>query len=366
MIENNWRLCSKCAGLYSERAGLSVCPGGGAHDPSGTGTYVLSDTELNLPVEATLVGQDELVGLSIASATGGNVGISVTSLGPSAGGINPVALSAEVDGFGTAVWATAQQGPAMYSQSDFGEGVVGSSKTGRGVHGRSEAAGDGVAGFSQSGTGVFGEGPGNGVHGKSEAGRAVFGQNTAGGDGVGGFSDSGTGVAGVSNSGSGVYGRSNSGMAGFFEGNIQVTGAIHMEGADFAEQFSVPVGTAPGTVMVIDDTGNLSVSQFPYDRRVAGVIAGAGQYRPGLVLDTAGKPAGQSQRQPLSLLGKTYCMVDATTGPIGIGDLLTTAASHGCAMRAADPDRAFGAVLGKALAPVSSGQQLIPILIALQ
>jgi len=328
--------------------------------------YVLSDTELNLPVQATLVGQDELVGLSISSATGGNVGIMVASRGASAGDINPIALSAETDGLGTAVWGVARQGPGVYGQTDDGEGVVGSSKTGRGVHGRSDAAGDGVAGFSQSGTGVFGEGRGNGVHGKSAAGRALFGENTAGGDGVGGFSDSGTGVAGVSSSGTGVYGRSNSGRAGFFEGDIQVTGAIYMQGADFAEHFSVPAGTAPGTVMVIDDAGNLRVSHMPYDRRVAGVIAGAGRYRPGLVLDIAGEPADELHRQPLSLLGKTYCMVDATSGPVSIGDLLTTAASPGCAMRAADRDRAFGAVLGKALAPLSSGQQLIPILMALQ
>ena len=35
-------------------------------------------------------------------------------------------------------------------------------------------------------------------------------------------------------------------------------------------------------------------------------------------------------------------------------------------MRATDRDRAFGAVIGKALAPLNEGQQLIPILVALQ
>ena len=65
-------------------------------------------------------------------------------------------------------------------------------------------------------------------------------------------------------------------------------------------------------------------------------------------------------------MGKAYCMVDASAGAIEIGDLLTTADRPGCAMRATDRDRAFGAVIGKALAPLGEGQQLIPILVALQ
>jgi hypothetical protein len=35
-------------------------------------------------------------------------------------------------------------------------------------------------------------------------------------------------------------------------------------------------------------------------------------------------------------------------------------------MKAADPARAFGSVLGKALRPLGSGQDLVPILVALQ
>ena len=47
-------------------------------------------------------------------------------------------------------------------------------------------------------------------------------------------------------------------------------------------------------------------------------------------------------------------------------DLLTTSASPGHAMKASEPLRAFGAVIGKALRPLAEGQGLIPILIALQ
>jgi hypothetical protein len=35
-------------------------------------------------------------------------------------------------------------------------------------------------------------------------------------------------------------------------------------------------------------------------------------------------------------------------------------------MKASDPARAFGAVIGKALEPLRSGQALVPILVTLQ
>lgn len=358
MIQANWRMCDKCTGLFFAGGAPAPCPAGGVHTSASGAVFVLSDVGLSLPVTATTdASLDESLALSVVSRSGGNVGLSVMSFGASAGdGINPTGVYAQTDGLGTALWGVAVDGPA----------VAAFSKTGRGVRGESAGQGDGVAGFSQSGTGVFGEGPGNGVHGKSAAGRAVYGENTAGGDGVGGFSQTGTGVAGVSASGNGVYGRSDSGMAGYFDGHLQVTGEIRMDGADFAEQFTVPLDVAPGTVMVIGEAGQLAISNGSYDKRVAGVVAGAGRYRPGIVLDTSGQPVVDRARQAVSLMGKTYCMADADHGAIAVGDLLTTADRPGCAMRAADRDRAFGAVLGKALEPLSEGQRLIAILVALQ
>jgi hypothetical protein len=116
-------------------------------------------------------------------------------------------------------------------------------------------------------------------------------------------------------------------------------------------------------VMVIDDSGSLKVSDRAYDRRVAGVISGAGELRPGIVLGRTGAPG---TRLPIALNGRTYCLVDADVAPIGVGDLLTTAPTPGHAMRADDPARAFGAVIGKALAPLAAGRGLIPLLVSLQ
>jgi hypothetical protein len=68
----------------------------------------------------------------------------------------------------------------------------------------------------------------------------------------------------------------------------------------------------------------------------------------------------------LALVGKVYCKVDATFLPIEVGDLLTSAPTLGHAMKAADSQRAFGAVVGKALEALPKGKGLIPILVCLQ
>jgi hypothetical protein len=69
---------------------------------------------------------------------------------------------------------------------------------------------------------------------------------------------------------------------------------------------------------------------------------------------------------PVSLMGKVYCKVDAQYAPIEVGDLLTTSPTPGHAMKAADPLKAFGTIVGKALRPLAAGKGLIPILVALQ
>jgi hypothetical protein len=149
------------------------------------------------------------------------------------------------------------------------------------------------------------------------------------------------------------------------EGNLQVSGDILLPGADCAEHFatrdSEPID--PGSVLVIDEEGKLRMSDQAYDNKVAGVVSGAGCYRPGILLDGNQSKAGG---QPVALVGKVYCKVDAQYGDIQVGDLLTTSPTPGCAMKAADRVLAFGAVLGKALRPLPSGKGIIPILVALQ
>jgi hypothetical protein len=268
-------------------------------------------------------------------------------------------------------------------------GVSGESNSGfAGVRGTNTADGVGVRGFAKTNAGVRGDsesGPGvSGFGNGSFAG--VRGENTADGVGVRGFAKNGDGVRGDSEGGGagvrgfsknpdhvGVVGENNAGgFAGLFVGNVEIRGFlrvsqdIFLQNADCAEDFDIACleEVEPGTVMVIDSEGALKPSNQAYDKRVAGVISGAGNYKPGLILDK--QQDSSSNRMPIALLGKVYCKVDANYGVIEVGDLLTTSPTPGHAMKTNDPLKAFGAVIGKALRPLESGQGLIPILIALQ
>jgi hypothetical protein len=134
--------------------------------------------------------------------------------------------------------------------------------------------------------------------------------------------------------------------------------------ADFAEDFdAIGTGVGPGTVMVIGDDEGLRPCDLQYDKRVAGVVSGAGNFRPGIIL---GKQVSKDKAVPIALVGRVYCKVDAQRASIEVGDLLTTSQTPGHAMKAVDPLKAFAAVIGKALHPLETGLGLIPILVALQ
>jgi hypothetical protein len=141
-------------------------------------------------------------------------------------------------------------------------------------------------------------------------------------------------------------------------------GDIVLKNADAAEDFDV-IGddVEPGSVLVIDDEGKLRTSDRAYDRRVAGVVSGAGSLRPGLILGRHGK---STDRLPIALAGRVFVNAIADEAPIAVGDMLTTSSTRGHAMRASDPGRAFGSVIGKALAPLRKGMAQVPILVALQ
>jgi hypothetical protein len=143
--------------------------------------------------------------------------------------------------------------------------------------------------------------------------------------------------------------------AGEFFGNVVVNGDIFLPGADCAEQFDFADAEQieAGDVVVIDPAGELRQSQVAYDRKVAGIVSGAGELRPGIVL---GQQQSQRNRLPVALIGKVYCKVDAQYGAIEVGDLLTTSPTAGHAMKADDPVKAFGAVQGKAVSGLMSGK----------
>lgn len=156
-----------------------------------------------------------------------------------------------------------------------------------------------------------------------------------------------------------------SGNLNVSNGNVVVAGDVQLTNGDCAEEFDLlhEEAAAPGTVMVLSDDGRVAPSRDAYDRRVAGVISGAGDLKPAILL---GRRADSRSRAVIALMGTVYCKVDADEHAIAIGDLLTTSPIEGHAMKALDPARAFGAVIGKAMRGLQSGRGLIPVLIALQ
>jgi hypothetical protein len=116
----------------------------------------------------------------------------------------------------------------VYGRSNTGRGVYGISyaNNGSGVYGASNtgATAAGVYGISSSGYGVFGwssAAEGVGVYGRANAADAVS---------VFGLTTNGIGVAGSSTNGDGVFGFS-TGRAGYFVGNVEVTGGCCAAGA---------------------------------------------------------------------------------------------------------------------------------------
>ncbi len=155
-------------------------------------------------------------------------------------------------------------------------------------------------------------------------------------------------------------------------GNVLVDGTNTVKvlsitgGADVAEPFAISDGAIPpGAVVVIDDArpGQLKLSTQAYDRRVAGIVSGAGGVQPGLTLSQQGVLA---DGQNVALSGRVYVQADATNGPIQPGDLLTTSAIPGHAMKVTDHAQAQGAILGKAMSRLESGRGLVLVLVTLQ
>lgn len=137
------------------------------------------------------------------------------------------------------------------------------------------------------------------------------------------------------------------------------------EGLDYAEGFDISesIQIPPGSVMIIDpnNPGQLTLSKYPYDSKVAGIVAGANNLGSGVKLGT-----GQFDCD-VALAGRVYCNVDATYGAISPGDLLTTSPTSGHAMIVKDNSKAQGAILGKAMESLDKGQKgQILVLVTLQ
>lgn len=154
-------------------------------------------------------------------------------------------------------------------------------------------------------------------------------------------------------------------------GNVRVTGDINVSGniaakyQDVAEWVDSSQELAAGTVVVLDTTkaNQVIAATQAYDSRVAGVIS----LQPGLILGEAGEG-----RVLVATTGRVKVKVDATNGPIQIGDLLVTSEREGMAMKSAPVEiggvriHRPGTLIGKALEPLAKGTGEILVLLSMQ
>ena len=104
-------------------------------------------------------------------------------------------------------------------------------------------------------------------------------------------------------------------------------------------------------------------SSLAYDTRVGGVIS----ERPGITLGEGG-----DNKVLVATTGRVLLMVDASNGPIQIGDLLVTSDIPGVAMKSQAINLGGvqihrpGTLVGKALEPLAKGQGKILVLLSLQ
>ncbi len=138
-------------------------------------------------------------------------------------------------------------------------------------------------------------------------------------------------------------------------------------GSDLAEPFPISYSEKlqAGSAVIIDEEnpGHLTLSSQPYDRRVAGIVSGAGGIKPGLTLSQEGVMEGD---QNIALSGRVYVLATASNGAIKPGDLLTTSSIPGYVMKVTDYEKAQGAIIGKAMSPLDKGQGLVLVLVNLQ
>jgi len=324
-------------------------------------TAIVASAQQGIAIQAAAQSN---TGLLVTSASGMGVDArSNSSIGVQAISQTNTALFA-ISTSGMAVDARSNSSIGVHAESQANTGLFATSASGFAVDARSNSS-IGVQAISQTNTALFATST-SGLGIDARSGQSIAVRATATTDtGVFATSNSGRGVDGRSTTGIGIFGEGGQ-YAGYFHGDLMVTGDVLLSGADCAEHFDVvPEERIPdaGTVVVIDQEGQLKESREAYDRRVAGIVSGAGEYRHAIVLD---KRASDQARVPVALVGKVYCKVDAREEAICVGDLLTSSSTPGHAMKASAPNRAFGAILGKALKPISGRLGLIPVLVTLQ
>ena len=225
--------------------------------------------------------------------------------------------------------------------------------------------------------------------------------------------DTMTGPLAITAAGTGLSISNNAAVGGSLHvaGDVNIDGTLTAHKIGYvADRFLNPLGEAleQGDVVVIGENQaslyygpensvpipEVDTTERAYDRRVCGIVSevlgevtsvareqanpGARRRRssgvPGVRSFTLEERVqlNRTQVQPRQIGGMVtlgayaYCKVDADIAPIEVGDLLTTSPTKGHAQKVVDPSQGIGAILGKALGALKSGQGKIPVLVMLQ
>jgi hypothetical protein len=288
------------------------------------------------------------------------------------------------------------------STASGGNGVIGEANTGSSAYGVLGRSTEGYGGFFSGSTGLWAQNSSSNKHagyfstasGERLAGAtlysynsnihgiALYARNEFSDDAAAVFENFGSGYlikAFGSNGGNEEFAVQNDGKV-YTTGGVQVVGSGKRVvtpileitgGSDLSESFDIRgFGKVPapvsGMVVSIDpnEPGKLVVSATAYDRKVAGIISGAGGVKPGMIMGQEGTPAHGAS--PVALTGRVYCYVDTANGAILPGDLLTTSDNPGHAMKVTDYPKAQGAIIGKAMTGLPGGKGLVLVLVTLQ
>ncbi|HKR14585.1 MAG TPA: hypothetical protein VJT15_21135 [Pyrinomonadaceae bacterium] len=177
--------------------------------------------------------------------------------------------------------------------------------------------------------------------------------------------DGSTSTPSAANISAGQFGQNTGGGNYTFPGHVTVNGNIAAKYQDVAEWVESSQELPAGTVVVLDSskTNQVIASTQAYDSRVAGVIS----LQPGLVLGEPGEG-----RVLVATTGRVKVKVDASNGPIQIGDLLVTSDTTGMATKSIPVEiggvriHRPGTLIGKALEPLAKGAGEILVLLSMQ
>jgi len=154
-------------------------------------------------------------------------------------------------------------------------------------------------------------------------------------------------------------------------GDVMSAAIVEIRGAgnDLAESFKVNAEAkkiTSGMVVSIDpkNPGELILSEGSFDRKVAGIISGAGDLHAGIHLGDI-RDASEGYH-PVALTGRVWCHVDPNSPAIAPGDFLTTAALRGHAAKVQDFASAQGAIIGKAMTATNKETGMVLVLVSLQ